>query len=76
LIAPPRAAAERLGFRYEGTFRRAVVVKGRNRDTVWLSVIDTEWPALSAAFASWLDPTNFDLEGRQRRGLADLRLTS
>jgi RimJ/RimL family protein N-acetyltransferase len=75
LNAPSRAAAERLGFRYEGTFRQAAVVKGRNRDTAWFSVIDTEWPALSAAFTSWLDPTNFDAEGRQRRALADLRHT-
>jgi RimJ/RimL family protein N-acetyltransferase len=71
--APSRAAAARLGFQYEGTFRQAAVVNGRNRDTAWFSVIDTQWPALSAAFTSWLDPGNFDAEGRQRRTLADLR---
>ncbi|RPI15988.1 MAG: N-acetyltransferase [Lysobacterales bacterium] len=65
-----RRAAERLGFRYEGTFRQAVVYKGRNRDTAWYSVIDAEWPALAAALGRWLDPANFDKQGRQRRSLA------
>jgi RimJ/RimL family protein N-acetyltransferase len=73
LNAPSRAAAERLGFRHEGIFRQAVVYKGRNRDTAWYSVIDAEWPGLKAAFERWLDPANFDAEGRQRARLADLR---
>lgn len=51
LNLPSRQAAERFGFRYEGTFRQAVVVKGRTRDTDWLSIIDGEWPALRSAFA-------------------------
>jgi RimJ/RimL family protein N-acetyltransferase len=67
------AAAERLGFRFEGTFRQATIYKGRNRDTAWFSIIDREWPALKAAFERWLDPTNFDHAGRQRRRLAELR---
>src|SRR5207248_9269358 len=33
LNAPSRAAALRLGFRYEGLFRQAQVVKGRDRAT-------------------------------------------
>ena len=69
LNAPSRAAALRLGFTFEGIFRQAVVYKGRNRDTAWFSVIDREWPALKAAFERWLDPANFDAQGRQRRGL-------
>jgi RimJ/RimL family protein N-acetyltransferase len=73
LNAPSRAAAERLGFRYEGLFRQAVVYKGRSRDTAWYSVIDSEWPILRAAFERWLDPSNFDAEGRQRAGLASFR---
>ena len=75
LNAPSRAAAVRLGFSFEGIFRQAVVVKGRNRDTAWFSVIDREWPALAAAFEAWLAPDNFDTEGRQRRSLASLRET-
>lgn len=68
-----RAAAERLGFTFEGVHRQALVYKGRNRDTAWYSVIDSEWPRLERAFAEWLDPSNFDEEGRQRRRLADIR---
>jgi hypothetical protein len=45
------------------------VIKGRNRDTAWFSIIDAEWPALRAAFERWLDPANFDEAGRQRRSL-------
>ncbi|ADZ69639.1 GNAT family N-acetyltransferase [Polymorphum gilvum] len=73
LNAGSRRAAERLGFTYEGLFRQATVYKGRNRDTAWFSVIDSEWPGLKAAFEAWLAPENFDEEGRQRRRLADLR---
>lgn len=72
LNAPSRAAARRLGFSYEGTFRQATVYKGRNRDTAWYSVIDAEWPAVREAFEAWLDPGNFDSAGRQRRRLSDL----
>ncbi len=72
LNAASRAAALRLGFRFEGVFRQAAVVKGRNRDTAWYSVIDKEWPALREAFAPWLDPSNFDARGRQRARLSDL----
>jgi RimJ/RimL family protein N-acetyltransferase len=73
LNAPSRAAAERYGFTFEGIFRQATVYKGRNRDTAWYSVLDREWPALEAAFARWLEPANFDAEGRQRASLAQLR---
>ncbi|MBU2960908.1 GNAT family N-acetyltransferase [Citreicella sp. C3M06] len=65
LNTPSRRAAQRLGFSYEGTFRQAVIVKGRNRDTAWFSVIDSEWPALKARFEHWLDPANFDADGYQ-----------
>jgi RimJ/RimL family protein N-acetyltransferase len=73
LNAPSRAAALRLGFTFEGIFRNAVVVKGRSRDTAWFSITDAEWPRVRAGFDAWLDPANFDAEGRQRRGLAALR---
>jgi RimJ/RimL family protein N-acetyltransferase len=71
--APSVAAARRLGFRFEGVFLQAMVVKGRNRDTAWLSIIDAEWPAVRAGFEAWLAPGNFDAEGRQKAGLAELR---
>ena len=69
LNAPSRRAAERLGFRYEGTFRQAVVYKGRNRDTAWYALIDQDWPAVRDAFEAWLDPVNFDAAGNQRHRL-------
>ena len=72
LNAPSRRAAQRLGFSYEGIFRQAGVVKGRNRDTAWLAAIDSEWPALRAAFETWLDPANFDASGQQIERLSAL----
>lgn len=69
LNGPSRAAAQRLGFRFEGIFRQATIYKGRNRDTAWFSITDQEWPARKAAFERWLDPANFDAGGRQRRPL-------
>jgi RimJ/RimL family protein N-acetyltransferase len=71
LNAPSRAAALRLGFRYEGIFRQAVVYKGRNRDTAWYSIVDHEWPAVKARFERWLSPENFDGQGRQLTRLTD-----
>ena len=73
LNAPSRAAAARLGFCYEGLFRQASLTRGRNRDTSWFSVIDSEWPQLRAAFERWLDPANFDRDGTQRQSLASFR---
>jgi RimJ/RimL family protein N-acetyltransferase len=67
-----RRAAQRLGFSFEGVFRQHLIVKGRNRDTAWFSVIDSEWPALAEAFGLWLSPANFDSKGRQRERLSDL----
>jgi RimJ/RimL family protein N-acetyltransferase len=72
LNAPSRAAAQRLGFSYEGIFRQAVVYKGRSRDTAWYAMIDSEWPALDAALTRWLAPDNFDADGRQRVRLSEL----
>ena len=72
LNAPSRAAAQRLGFQYEGLFRQATMTRGRNRDTAWYSVIDREWPGLRTAFERWLDPANFDADGQQRESLSAL----
>jgi len=72
LNEPSRSAAQRLGLSFEGIFRQATVYRGRNRDTAWYSVIDLEWPALREAFERWLDPANFDSDGRQRVSLSKL----
>jgi RimJ/RimL family protein N-acetyltransferase len=66
---PSRRAAERLGFTFEGVFRQHMIIKGRNRDTAWYSMLDSEWPARKAAFERWLAPSNFDEQGRQRTPL-------
>lgn len=75
LNEPSRRAALRLGFTFEGIFRQHMVVKGLNRDTAWFSTLDSEWPTRKQAFEAWLDPTNFDQNGRQRRRLEDFRST-
>jgi len=72
LNAPSQAAAQRLGFSYEGRFLQAVVYKGRNRDTDWFSITDREWPTLRAAHEQWLAPENFDAQGRQHTSLSTL----
>ncbi|SLN28925.1 GNAT family N-acetyltransferase [Ruegeria meonggei] len=69
LNAPSRSAAERLGFTFEGVFRQATHYKGRNRDTAWYSILDSEWPRIRDAFESWLSPDNFDEAGQQRKPL-------
>ena len=66
---PSRRAALRYGFTFEGIFRQHMIVKGHNRDTAWFSMLDSEWPARKAAFEAWLDPANFDADGRQRLAL-------
>ncbi|MFJ4804756.1 GNAT family N-acetyltransferase [Streptomyces murinus] len=73
LNAPSRKAALRLGFTFEGIFRRAVVYKGRSRDTAWYSIVDSEWPYVGKALREWLSPGNFDTEGRQKRSLSAVR---
>jgi RimJ/RimL family protein N-acetyltransferase len=70
---PSRAAAQRLGFAYEGLFRQAIVVRGRNRDTMYFAITDREWPRLRAAYEHWLDPANFTSDGRQKASLASFR---
>jgi len=70
--APSRRAALRYGFTFEGIFRQHMIIKGRNRDTAWFSMLDSEWPARKAAFEAWLDAANFDAEGKQVRSLAQL----
>jgi RimJ/RimL family protein N-acetyltransferase len=69
LNAASQAAAQRLGFTYEGTFRQAIIYKGRSRDTAWFSITDVEWPVKKIEFERWLDPANFDTDGTQRTRL-------
>lgn len=71
--APSKRAAERFGFKFEGIFRQNLVVKGENRDTAWYSIIDKEWPDLKKAYEAWLDPSNFDDQGQQKRRLEDFQ---
>ncbi len=72
LNQPSRAAALRFGFSFEGIFRQHMWVKGANRDTAWFSIIDEEWPILSARYRRWLAAENFDPKGQQIRALADI----
>lgn len=72
LNIPSRAAAQRLGFSFEGVFRQAAIVKGRSRDTAWYAALDYEWPALKEAFLQWLAPSNFDEQGMQKTRLSFL----
>lgn len=62
---PSRSAALRLGFTFEGIFRQHMIFKGRNRDTAWYSMLDSEWPSRKIAFERWLDSSNFDASGKQ-----------
>lgn len=73
LNEPSRRAAQRLGFQFEGRFRQALVIKGRNRDTDWFSIIDSEWPQIDSAMRQWLAASNFDADGQQYRTLESLR---
>lgn len=73
LNAPSKRAAERFGYSAEGVFRQHMVVKGQNRDTAWYAIIDGEWPALKRAYEAWLDPANFDDDGRQLERLEEMR---
>jgi RimJ/RimL family protein N-acetyltransferase len=70
--APSRRAALRLGFKFEGIFRQHMIIKGQNRDTAWFSMLDSEWPAVKEGLEIWLDPGNFDGEGKQRRSLTEI----
>jgi len=72
LNAPSRRAAGRFGFTWEGLFRSHMIIKGRNRDTAWFSMLETEWPARKQAFERWLAAENFDRQGRQKESLAAL----
>ncbi len=65
LNAPSRRSAARYGFTFEGIFRQHFIIKGRNRDTAWFSMLDSEWPKVRKGFEAWLAESNFDAEGRE-----------
>ena len=69
--APSKAAALRFGFQYEGVFRQDRIIKGRNRNTAWFSIVDDEWSELKNAYQQWLSPDNFDQQGVQKQKLSD-----
>jgi len=67
-----RAAARRLGFRFEGIFYNHMIFKGRNRDTAWYSILDDEWPEVGKIMEQWLAPSNFDQDGKAKSSLTAL----
>ena len=73
LNLPSKRAAERYGFVYEGTLRQHMIVKGRNRDTCVYSIVDSEWPLCKRVLEMWLEDRNFDMAGRQKRSLGEIR---
>lgn len=62
---PSKAAAIRFGFAYEGLFRQHMWIKGASRDTAWFAILDAEWPGFKREYGRWLEPSNFDADGRQ-----------
>ncbi|RYE53147.1 MAG: N-acetyltransferase, partial [Rhizobiaceae bacterium] len=71
--AASKVTAVRLGFSFEGVFRKHMLSRGKNRDTAWFAMINDEWPRIRAAFEAWLDPDNFNADGSQKRKLEDIR---
>ncbi|MEL6861558.1 MAG: GNAT family protein [Pseudomonadota bacterium] len=71
--AASHRAATRFGFQFEGVFRNDMVIRGKNRDTAWFSITDEDWPAIKSAFEAWLDPSNFDAAGQQKKKLESFR---
>jgi len=76
LNEPSRRAALRFGFAFEGIFRKHMVVKGRNRDTAWFAIVDSDWPRIKAGMERWLCPENFDGDGMQRMSLSEALRTT
>jgi hypothetical protein len=72
LNAGSRRAAERLGFSFEGIFRQHMIVKGKNRDTAWYSMLDVDWPDRKRRLEAWLRPENFLPDGTERQRLGDV----
>ena len=62
-------SAVRFGFRFEGVFRQHMIVKGKNRDTAWFAIMDSEWENIKTEYQRWLNPNNFDENGQQKTKL-------
>ena len=73
LNIPSRKAALRLGFNFEGIFRQHMIIKGASRDTAWFAMLDNDWSRCREAFEAWLDPLNFEADGKQKRSLTSFR---
>ncbi len=71
--AQSKLSAVRLGFSYEGVFRKHMISRGLNRDTAWFAMVDDDWPLINKAFEAWLDSANFNPDGSQKRRLSDIR---
>jgi len=67
-------AAKRLGFKFEGVFRQMFVIKDRNRDSAWFSIIDKEWKKLKKGYLRFLKPSNFDKNYKQLKKLKFTKL--
>jgi RimJ/RimL family protein N-acetyltransferase len=72
LNAASRRAALRYGFSFEGILRQHMIAKGRNRDTAYFSILDSEWPARQHNFERWLAVENFTDDGKQKLSLRAL----
>jgi len=64
-----KKSALRLGFKFEGIFRQSNVVKGRNRDSAWFSIIDKEWKSRKKKYLEYLKRSNFDKNLREYKKL-------
>lgn len=73
LNVPSKKAAERLGFKYEGTFRKAMIYKNRLRDTSWYSMLIEEWENHKQVMQEWLNEENFDSKENQIKRLLEYR---
>ena len=70
---PSKRAADRFGFKFEGVFRKHMIIKGESRDTAWYAMTDDDWGVAKPAFEAWLSPSNFEADGKQIKMLAELR---
>ncbi|WP_426246361.1 GNAT family N-acetyltransferase [Pseudomonas sp. TWR3-1-1] len=73
--ARSKRTAVRLGYTFEGVFRQHMMVKGKNRDTTWYSIISTQWSPVAAGFEKWLALDNQPKSG-QIKSLEECRASA